>query len=684
MNFPASFFSTPIRRWFVALGVLFVAVVLIVFFFPWDMLRKPVNRYVSDQLGRRFEITRRLDVKLGLISTVQLEGVELANPEWAKEPYLLKAEAARFDIKLWPLLTGKIELPMVALTEPQIGLQLDPDGRRTWALSRNTADQSAVPLIGALLVDKGTLSYRASGQGADINVMFALAAEAGAPGKAGATITTNASLPLTYKATGTWKGEPLTAEGRTGGVLQLSKNIEESFPFEVNALAGKTRLKAQGTVTNLTELGALEATFDLQGQNLESLYRIVGVVLPSTPPYKLRGKLTHKGSVWSAEQIQGVLGSSDLNGALSFDTTQKTPRLTGKVQSKVLDFADLAPVIGLTPSAMPSAKAIARKPLRRAPSSAVAPVSDRLGRKVLPTATLDLTKLNAMNADVFYSAADIRHIQALPLDKGSVHVKLESGVLALTPISLGIAGGTMAGSIRIDSAVVPAAFSTQLDIRGMQFNKLFPTVDLTKNSLGKFSGQVDLKGRGNSAAQMLASATGNAAMLMGSGEISNILMEFLGLDGGEVIKFFLRGDRNVMLRCAAAAFDVKSGLMTSRAILLDTSDTVINGEGKVNLADETIDIVLNPKPKDMSILSLRSPLRIGGTFASPSAGPDKIALGERAGLALALGLINPLLALAATIETGPGQDANCAQTLQLAAKGGQAALLKATQANSKN
>jgi hypothetical protein len=297
--------------------------------------------------------------------------------------------------------------------------------------------------------------------------------------------------------------------------------------------------------------------------------------------------------------------------------------------------------------------------------------------KVLPTAVLDFEKLNAMNADVVYSAADIRHVEALPLDKGSVHIKLNAGVLDLTPISVGLAGGTMAGSIRIDASVKPAVLSTKLDIRAIQFNKLFPTVDLTKNSLGKFSGQLDLKGRGNSAAQMLGSASGNVALLMGKGEISNILMEFLGLDGGEVIKFFLQGDRNVRLQCAAAAFDVKNGLMTSRTIVLDTSDTVINGQGKISLTDETLDLVLSPLPKDVSILSLRSPLRIGGTFASPSAGPDKLALGGRAGLALALGLINPLLALAATIETGPGQDADCAKALSVAAQG-KAAVIKST------
>ena len=667
MPLSPSFFSGTAKRWLLAAAGLLLALMLLVIFFPWDMLRGPINRYVSTELGRRFEITRRLDVNLGRITTVRLDGVELANPEWAKDPYLLKASVAEFDIKLWPLLLGKLNLPRMTLSEPEINLQIEPDGRRTWALSRDTSDTGAVPEIGTLLVDKGILKYKAVGQGADVTVQFAVAAEEAGP---------NALLPLTYRASGRLKGEPFTADGRTGGVLQLSKNVEGVFPLEVNAVAGKTRLKAKGTITNLSELGALNASFDLQGPNLALLYRITGVVLPSTPPYKLKGQLTHQGTVWSAQQIQGVLGSSDLNGNLSFDTAAAVPTLTGKVQSKVLDFTDLGAVVGMQPRAAAPGKAAVATNDERPAAAPVVATPRRTGR-VLPTAVLDFEKLNAMNADVVYSAADIRHVEALPLDKGSVHIKLNAGVLDLTPISIGLAGGTMAGSIRIDASVKPAVLSTKLDMRAIQFNKLFPTVDLTKNSLGKFSGQLDLKGRGNSAAQMLGSASGNVALLMGKGEISNILMEFLGLDGGEVIKFFLRGDRNVRLYCAAAAFDVKDGLMTSRTIVLDTSDTVINGQGKISLTDETLDLVLSPLPKDVSILSLRSPLRIGGTFASPSAGPDKLALGGRAGLALALGIINPLLALAATIETGPGQDADCAKALSVAAQG-KAAVIKST------
>ena len=645
----------------VGIAAFLLVMVLVVLFFPWDMLRDPINRYVSEQLGRRFEITRHLSVDLGRTTTVRADGLEFANPEWAKEPFLVKASAAEFDVKLWPLLFGKVELPRVSLTEPQLGLQIEPDGRRTWALSRDTSDASASPNIGALMVDHGIVKYLASAQGADIVAQFSLAAE-GDPATAGTR-----PLPLAYKASGKWRNEAFTASGRTGGVLQLSKDFTESFPVEVNAATGKTTLRAKGSIENLQEFSGLDATFDIQGRNLDELYKLAGVVLPSTPPYKLRGKLGKLGKVWTASQMQGVLGSSDIVGELSFDTSGALPLLTGKVQSKLLDFVDLRPVIGLPvkSSSTTMASASAKKVDPAKPVNPSAPANS--GRKVLPTATLDLVRLKAMNADVIYSAKAIRHVEQLPLDSGSVHVKLTNGVLQLDPIALGVAGGSLAGKITVDINVVPAAVDTRLAVRGVQLNQLFPTIKNTKSAFGKISGQIDLKGRGNSMAQMLGSASGDVALVMGNGEISNILLEFIGLDGGEVIKFFINGDRNVKLLCAAAAFEVKQGLMNSKAILLDTTDTVIRGSGQVNLANETLDITLNPLPKDRSILSLRSPLKIGGTFASPSAGPDKMALGARAGAVIALGLINPLLALAATIETGPGKDADCRATLALAA-----------------
>jgi uncharacterized protein involved in outer membrane biogenesis len=111
------------------------------------------------------------------------------------------------------------------------------------------------------------------------------------------------------------------------------------------------------------------------------------------------------------------------------------------------------------------------------------------------------------------------------------------------------------------------------------------------------------------------------------------------------------------------AFDVDNGTMHSRSIVLDTEDTVFNASGQASLSKEMLDFVVRPQPKDKSILSLRTPLVIGGTFAAPRAGLEAGSLATRGAAALLLGALNPLLALAATVETGPGVDADCREVL---------------------
>lgn len=642
--------------------VLLVALVLLVVFFPWDWLRGPLNRYVSERTGRHFEITRQLDVKLGRTTRVIADGIEFANPDWARDPYLVKAESAEFHIRLWPLLRGAVELPLVSLRQPVFGLQLEPDGRRTWALGKDTGDTATVPVIDALVVDQGALHYLAAAQGTDIKTDFAIAGANPAPSvSAPPGVAGQAELPLSYKARGTWKKEAFVAEGRTGSVLQLSETKANPFPVEIRATAGRTSLQAKGSIGNLGALDGLDASFDLKGQTLADLYNLLGVVLPDTRPYAVRGRLAKQGAVWKVAAIQGRLGQSDISGNLAYDRSGSLPLLSGSVASKALDFEDLGPLVGVPADASgKTTKTVAKT------GSSTAKKQVQAAGKTLPTAKLDLERLKTMNADVHYKVTEVKNAKGLPLDRIDAQILLKQGVLQLDPLDLGVAGGRMTGMLRIDANAKPAVVQAKLDARLLQLNQLFPRIPRTEGSLGKLNGRIDLTGRGNAIAQVLGTSSGSMALLMGKGEISNILLEFMGLDGGEIIKFLASGDRNVRLRCAAAAFDVKQGLMSSRAIVLDTSDTLINGKGRISLANETLDLVLYPQPKDYSILSLRSPLKITGTFRQPSVSADTGALAGRAAVALLLGAINPLLALAATVETGPGKDADCERVLALA------------------
>ena len=631
-----------------------VALAFVVAFFPWDLLRGPINRYVSEKTGRKFEITRHLDVNVGLRgATVKFDGIEFANPSWARDPYLVRADRAEFDIRLWPLLARKVVIPRLSLASPVIGLQMEKDGRRTWALGKDTSDSSTTPEIGLLQVDGGAVDFLAEHLGVDVHVDFNFD-------------TSRGELPLDYKVKGTYQKQPLTAVGSTGNVLQLNAAGAPPFPLLLKATAGHTTLGVSGTVAELSTLEGIDARFDIKGQNLGQLFPLLGIALPQTSPYALSGELRKNGKIWGVAGMKGKLGLSDIGGDMKFDQGQKLPYLSGTLRSRVMDMDDLGPLIGLPPTER-SANAIDGvtppptigqvKKARRDP-----------GTRVLPTATLDFERLRAMNADVTYTADRITNVRQVPMDRGSVKVKLSDGVLTLDPLDLGVASGKIAGAIRIDAAKSPAYIRASLDVRGMQLNRLIPKVETLKTSFGKLDGRINLSGQGSSVASWLATSSGDIAAITGRGQFSNLLLEFLGLDGGEIIKFLLRGDRNVTLRCGAVALNVDRGVMNTRTIVFDTDDTVFNATGNASFTDETLDFVIRAQPKDMSILSLRTPLTLKGTFGSPKPFVDVIPLAGRGLAALALGAINPLLALAATIETGPGQDADCLGVLADAKK----------------
>jgi AsmA family protein len=331
------------------------------------------------------------------------------------------------------------------------------------------------------------------------------------------------------------------------------------------------------------------------------------------------------------------------------------PTLKGKLHSKLLDIADLGGLIGEKPG-----------------EADVKPTG-----KVLPAEPINLDKLRRIDANVTLTATQFRNRDKLPLDNLNMKIVLVDGVMKADPLVFGVAGGNMDSRVAVDSrnnkALVVDIYSA---LRSVHINQLVPGTDLLDSSFGAIDGKIQLKGHGNSAATVLGTSNGRIDLVSRGGEMSNLMMEFAGLDVGEIVKFFVGGDQNVKLECAVAAFNVKDGVMVSEAFVIDTDDTYIGGQGTVSLRDETIDMKLTPLPKDFSILAFRGPLRARGTFAQPKFGVDKGSLARRAGAAVLLGLIHPLAGLIATIETGPGRGKNapCADliaSLDANIKGGQ-------------
>ncbi|MCC8566295.1 AsmA family protein [Xanthomonas citri pv. fuscans] len=621
------------------LGIVAALVAIFVLLFDWNWLRGPVERAVSAKTGREFHLGH-LDVDLGRITTVRGERLSLGNASWSKRGAMAELNAAEIDVEFWPLLRGKLRLPEIRLEHPTLLLEAGNDSHPgNWVFDQSDGDGS-MPRLGRLLVTNGRLQYIDDASRSDVDVAINSLAPPSSDQRA---------APIGIDGKGRWKGYPFSLKGNTASPLELSQS-EHPFRIDLRGSAGATRTHVRGTLTNPFQFRVFDLQMALSGQDMEDLYPLIGVAMPSTPPYKLDGRLRRDGDVWRYEKFTGTAGDSDLSGTAEIDLRNKRPFLRADLASKRLDFDDLAGFVGAPPKTGTNESANAEQKKQAAQLAASA--------RVLPTTPYDLSKLRSMDAQVRWRAQRI-NAPSWPLDDMDASLTLKDGLLQLDPLNFGVAGGDIRSTIGMDAR--KAVITTQLkaSIRGIRLDRLFPDATLAKQASGAIGGELDLRGRGNSIAAMLGSADGSIGVGMGRGHVGNLIMELAGLDIAESLKYLLTKDRQIPVRCIFGDFGVQDGLMQSRALAFDSTDTIIVGEGNISLKNETLDLLLRPRPKDRSILSLRSPLRIGGTFKDPSFRPDFKALGVRGAIAIALGSIAPPAALLATFEPGPGKDSDC-------------------------
>jgi AsmA protein len=243
-----------------------------------------------------------------------------------------------------------------------------------------------------------------------------------------------------------------------------------------------------------------------------------------------------------------------------------------------------------------------------------------------------------------------------------LRVGLAAGVLNLKPLRFGFAGGEIVSTIVLDAGIKPMAAEAAIDLRRVQFARLFPTLDTKRVSTGELGAQIRLSGRGQSVASLLRSANGTVAAAMSGGRISHTVVAAASLDGGKLLPLLLRGDEPVAVRCAVISMAVEQGLARTQLFVVDAETARIDGQGAIDLGSERFALELDSKPKEPSILSVRAPLNVEGTFRDPRVAVSSGTL-LRGGAALALAAVNPLAALIPLIETGPGEDADCARLL---------------------
>jgi uncharacterized protein involved in outer membrane biogenesis len=614
--------------------LLLLLVVLFLALFQWNWLRGPIGSWASAKYDREIELNGDLDVNLfSMTPSAQVRGLRIGGPDWALEQDTLKVADLQASVRLGALLAGRIEIPRLIITRPEVVLIADEDGRLSWVLEPDKTDDQGmkIPLINHLVIREGTLSL--DEQKRDLTLRATISAREGADGQAG----------FHLDGRGTMNGTPLRLEVRGGPFINIRRDRPYGFKAELSGVGSS--LVADGSITRPFDLGQFTATLSLQGRDMADLYLLTGITTPNTPPYRLSGTLKRDDSLFTFNDFSGRVGTSDLSGDLRVDKVGDRRRVDADLRSNLLDIDDLSAVLGGTPRVTAAGDTV---------------TTSGAGAKLLPTAPLNVERLRVMDGTLRYRAARVKRNE-LDIRQVDLGADLKDGILKLDPVSFDFNRGSLNGTARINANRDTPYTTADFRLRGYPLESIVPARDGAPVVTGSALGRAKLEGSGASVHDFAANSTGTLSLVVPQGRMRSAFAELLGINVTAGLGRLLSGDQGSSeIRCAVADFTVRRGIATARTFVIDTTPVLARGSGTIDLGAETLNLRIDGETKQARLIRLWSPITVRGPLTGPAVGIESGAVAGQVGLGAALGaLVNPLIALLPFVDPGLAEDANC-------------------------
>lgn len=384
--------------------------------FP-DTLKGPLQRMLSAQLGQSVEIRGALRIRPGLVTTVELEGVRVAAPDWARKPDLATLDRLRVGFDVGAFLQHRtLHLTELVLDAPHLALERDARARTNWPTPAPDNSQEpgtrSMPQIDSLEVTDGHVAYLDAMGDVDVAADFATTAEdAGRTG-------------LAVQGSGTVRADPLDL------TLQV-RSTALTAPLGIDGkleLAGAT-LDLDGTIRDPASLHGLDMALKIASDDPRSLLALTGrPVEAELPPLAIAAQLTRDAGPFSLQIGPASWGDSSIEGQLRVDPTAARPNLSGELRSPLLDLVPLWPAFASNAEMPNEPEAPAGNPL--------APLAGYAG-------------------DLHVTLSEVRLPPQLVLRDTEAQLKLADGRLSVAPLAVGLPEGKIEGELstnRLDAA----------------------------------------------------------------------------------------------------------------------------------------------------------------------------------------------------------------------------------------
>jgi AsmA family protein len=630
-------------RWCaLALAGLFGCSIALWWFWDWNWLRPMAEARLSALFGRSVTL-QRFDVAFVPSSrwTIDLTGYGLTidnpngieGPDFATVPRVM----VRFAAGTW-WRTGRVVLPLIAMDQPRFNVIQTASGQSNWlpAIPLPGTVNGSPPLeIDDVEVNDGDARVQMARGNANVDTTIVTSHAAG-------------EETLVVSGKGSYSGQPITFHAVGGAVLSLM-NKTKPYPIDFTLTSGETKIILKGHVDDPFAFTGADLDLAMSGSDMASLFPFIGIPTPSTPPYRIVGRTDFANKHIHFTHIVGKVGSSDLNGDLDVDPNGEREVLTGTLVSHQVDIADLAGFVGSLPGHASTPGQSPRQIEERQHAAA--------NPRLLPTTPISVPKLHAADVHISYRGERITGMDA-PFESIATKLDIDNGHIRLAPLQIGIGGGTMKGIVDLNPVDDRVDSDIDLALRGVDIGRLLQSFKLG-NGRGAIDGSIKVTGRGASVSEVLAHGDGEfRAVMPNGGDISALLVDLLGLEAANSLFAAIGIPTTEQIQCAVVDFQLRQGILASRALEISTTDHVISGGGRIDLSRELVEMTLRTDPKHFTIGKLAAPISIYGPFKHLSYGvsPDAAV---RGGAVIALGFLFPPAAILPTIQFGVGESSPC-------------------------
>lgn len=563
------------RRWRQA-GIALVVLVALLFLglgaFPWGWLRGPVERRLSDLVGKPATVgsIERLDY-FSFHPRLLVRDIRVPEPAWAGEGELAAIRALHVRFAVLPLLVGRFRPEELRVEGARLRLVRTRDGRKSW--TQNTGGGGGGgggPGLGELTVADSRVVYADAKRERSFDLAFS-----------------SDSLGLRADGRGIIRGAPVTVRVRAAPV-----SGQDRWPFVAEITGREVGMVAEGAMDRPLDFGHFDVRIRAHGNDLKMIDAIIEAGLFGTQPVRLAATVRRDRPLWKIRALTGTIGRSDIDGQAVIAKKDGRTRIDGSVRSRNFDFDDLTSDEGRRKAAAERA---------------------RLGPRLLPGTRINLTKLARTDGRLEVRADRLLWSDPLPLRALSATLELDHSRLTVAPLTITLPHGTLSGRMQSDQrgGRTTPVLDADLRIEDGRATDFFPNGAIDAS----LTGHIRLKGPGDTIRAALGNADGSIGLVARDGVIPARTAAILGADVGRAIT--TDKDKVATLRCAIARFDVKDGVARANPIIIDTSRSKVVARGTVRLADERLFLDLHGAPKKDSILRLKGDVHIRGTIEAP-------------------------------------------------------------------